>query len=566
MGFFRETRGHWLALLGIQLMFASGSLARAAGNSSSRCLVQSLDALVEQDFSQPLLSESKLSSGIASRRARVPEFRFIREEAQKRGLRVWLFGGTAAGYAHYVKWDLLREMGDTRFQPDRFDYDYTNIYRSTQDLDIVVDGNTQEAQAFQQALKEKFPYFMGSKAAAWEVRSLNDAHGDKGGLLGDFGFTNQHTDSNSTGMIELTDPPEGESVVRDIRDWKSSKPAFLKDVVQGRLTFYHSPNHSQTPRFKSGQNPPIFSVIRALTKAFQYDLKIDGKDLSVLQKEINEFDPKRDLSNPDAQRWIEKNGKKLFENAVDIESAWNTLEKLGLRKKLIAIKNNPQTQDSLAWWMSKEPLRSKPVGEGNGPTAEALGIQTVAHGTRSFLAYESINRSHMGAPNVFISRNHTAGEAAGATGEGLFTKRGTKGLLKGPWKAEITTRFAVDPKAREGTDFVVGFWPGEGEEIVFKNKAALRVIPESWQMSPVEYFKFLAEGERVNPEDKALLWKLKQKLSHLIVSAQVTAEDMNEIRLVVADQMKHPSFNRDVVITQWLTLQGAPLKKTLEET
>src|SRR4051812_5675746 len=50
----------------------------------------------------------RLSSEIASRRSRVPEFQFIREEAERRGLRVWLFGGTAASYSHYVKWDLQR--------------------------------------------------------------------------------------------------------------------------------------------------------------------------------------------------------------------------------------------------------------------------------------------------------------------------------------------------------------------------------------------------------------------------------------------------------------------------
>src|SRR5262249_46768242 len=157
-----------------------------------------------------------------ARRERVPEFQFIKEEAERRGLRVWLFGGTAAGYAHYVKWDVLRELGDVRFQPNRFDYDYTNIYRSTQDLDIVVDGSAQDAAAFEQELKSRFPHFLGSKAAGWEVRSIKEARGDKGGLLGDFGFMNQHTDSNSTGMVELTDPAKGEAVVRDIRDFDNN--------------------------------------------------------------------------------------------------------------------------------------------------------------------------------------------------------------------------------------------------------------------------------------------------------------------------------------------------------
>lgn len=108
---------------------------------------------------------------------RAPEFKFIRDEADRRGLRVWLFGGTAASFSHYVKWDVLREMGDPRFQLDRFDYDYTNIYRSTQDLDLVVDGREQDAQEFEQLLKIRFPYFFGSKAARWEVRSFRQASG-----------------------------------------------------------------------------------------------------------------------------------------------------------------------------------------------------------------------------------------------------------------------------------------------------------------------------------------------------------------------------------------------------
>ena len=54
--------------------------------------------------------------------------------------------------------------------------------------------------------------------------------------------------------------------------------------------------------------------------------------MAILQKEIQNFSD-RDLANPDAARWIEKNGKKLFQHAVDIEYAWDTLEKLGLRRQ-----------------------------------------------------------------------------------------------------------------------------------------------------------------------------------------------------------------------------------------
>ncbi len=538
----------FLGLMGITLGLSPSSLATP-----------------ESCFQKALRAE-KLKSEIASRRAEVPEFEFIREEAQRRGLRVWLFGGTAAGYSHYVKWDVLRELGDVRFQPNRFDYDYTNIYRSTQDLDIVVDGNAQDAQTFEQVLRTQFPYFLGSKAAGWEVRSIKEARGDKGGLLGDFGFMNQHTDSNSTGMVELTDPKPGESVIRDIRDWDNNKdPTFLKDVEEGRLTFYHSLKHSETPRFKSGQNPPIFSVIRALTKAFQYDLKINGEDLAILQREINQFDPRRDLANPDAARWIEKNGKKLFQHAVDLEYAWDTLEKLGLRKKLIAIKNDPGTQDSLAWWMNKEPLRIKPVGEGLGKTAESLGIKTVAHATKDFLAYESITRSHTGAPNVFVSRQNATGETADY-GEGFYTATGRKGAKE----TGITIRFDVDPKAREGTDFILRYDAAagkldEGEFVVWRNKDAIRVIPESLDMSPVEYFEFLADGKTIEQDDQAFLWKFKRRLNHSITSDRIPQKDMEEIRLIVLAQIKNNAPNRDVVIQEWLKIEGARLKKSPQE-
>jgi hypothetical protein len=117
---------------------------------------------------------------------------------------------------------------------------------------------------------------------------------------------------------------------------------------------------------------------------------------------VNQFNPRRDLSNPDAARWIEKNGKKLFQHAVDLEYAWNTF--------------------------------------------------------------------------------------------------------------------------REGTDFTLGQGStsgkvGEGTYVIWRNRSAIRVIPESLDMSPVGYFEFLAEGKSIGQDDQALLWKLKRRLDHSIADA-----------------------------------------------
>ncbi len=487
-------------------------------------------------------SLSELEHGIADRLKRVEEFKFIEQEAMKLGVRAWLFGGTAAGYAHYVKWDIQREKGDRRFQPDRFDYDYTNIYRSTQDLDIVIDGNAGQAEAFQKVLQEKYPHLQGSKNA-WEVRLLTQDMGDKQAILNNPDFLNQHTDSNSTGLIEITKPKTGESVVRDVRDWKAKQPHFLKDIHDGALHYYFSPLHETTKFAKEGRNPPILSAIRYLTKAFQYELQLRPEDLDKIKKVISDFDPTQAGQNSYVSNWVEKNGKKLIQNAVNIEYAVSTLDKLGLRKKLAAIKGNAGLVDSLAWWMNKEPLRSHSLGQGSGKTAKELGLDIVAHETNNFLAYESITRAHTGDANVLISRENAAGEGA-AYGDGFYTQVGREGARG----TGLTIRFHLDPNAREGADFARA---SHGEYIVVKNKNALKVIPESLNIGPVEYFEMLANNKNLSHGDRGILEKLKRRVGVKLKS--LTESDEQKILEIVKKRVASPAFAQSVFLSDWFT-------------
>jgi hypothetical protein len=488
----------------------------------------------------------ELEQGIADRLKRVEEFKFIEQEATKLGVKAYLFGGTAAGYAHYVKWDLQREKGDSRFQKDRFDYDYTNIYRSTQDLDIVIDGNPDQAQKLQQALQQKYPHLQGGKTA-WEVRLLTQDMGDKQAILNNPDFMNQHTDSNSTGMIEITKPRNGERVVRDVRDWNSKEPHFLKDVHDGMLHYYFSPLHETTKFAKEGRNPPILSAIRFLTKAFQYELKIRPEDLAQIKKVIQEFDPKRDTQNSYVANWIEKNGKKLIQNAVNIEYARDTLDQLGLREKLQLIKGNMGMVESLAWWMNKEPLRTQPLGQGKGKTAKELGLDIVAHETNNFLAYESITRAHTGDPNVLISRADTKGEVA-VHGDGFYTKTGKEGARG----TGLTIRFHLHSGAREGQDFT--YLPTL-DFVIVKNKAALKVIPESLNISPLEYFKMLAAGDKagLKSSDKGILEKLKRRLD--AQARALTDHELREIIEIIQSEIrKYSNPHQSAAIREWFSL------------
>lgn len=420
----------------------------------------------------PSMEVSELQTEVGNRLFRVEEFRFIAQEAEKLGLRAWIFGGTAAGYGHYVKWDLLREKGDTRYQPDRFDYDYINIYRSTQDIDIVVDGTAQQAKALQTILQHKYPHMQGKKSA-WELRLLRSAMGSNEALLNNPDFLMQHSDSNSTGMIELTKPPVYEARVRDLRDWNSKEPIFLKNLQSGQLHYYFSELHAKTSRARQGLNPPILSAIRYLTKAFQFELEISLDDLQKLQKVIAEFDPKKDITNTYVAFWIEKNGKKLIQNAANIEYATDIMDKLGLRKKLSEIKNNQNQWNSLAWWMNKEPLRTRPLGS-EGKTAQELFLEkgwakpgeplVVTHASREYSAYESIIQSHTGSANALISRAGVNAEST-AMKNGLYTAVGKIDAIGDRY---YPIRFLLHPQARLGSDFFLS-----DDHVVVQNKKAL---------------------------------------------------------------------------------------------
>ena len=503
------------------------------------------------------LNTAVLAKAIEENLTKVDEFRFIREEAAKLGIKdAYLFGGTASAFAHYVNWDLKRNHGDDRYQPFRFDYDYTNIFRSNQDLDIVIDGSEEQATKLQALLADKFPHFQGSKSS-WEVRLLRSDLKDKEAILNNPNFLNQHSDSNSTGLINLM---EGRETVKDVRDWKTGESQFIRDIAEGKLHLYFSDLHHTTKRFLEGKNPPIIFAIRALTKAIQYELELRPEDEAILRKVIKDFRPEnKNQLDPYVQTWIEKNGKKLIQNAVNIEYAWNLINGMGLRTKLMGFNGNKEDVDSLAWWMNKEPLRAKPLGnKTQGKTAQQFfqekklpmeeGKLVLAHETNSFLAYESITRAHTGEANVLISRDGAVSEAA-AFGDGFYTKVGRLGARG----TGLTIRFTLDPNAIEGVDFI-----SQDDFIIVKNKNAIRVIPESLDLSLPQIFELIAKDKEIQTNDLALFEKMKR--SRMNKAALLSEQDMNEIMNAIFENAKDDA-SAEKLLTLWLELPDAIRKK-----
>ena len=430
------------------------------------------------------ITSTELLSHVAQQISKTDELTFIRTEAEKMGVRAWIFGGTAASFLHYAKWELAQARGLLNLQTGRLDYHFTSIFRSTQDLDVVIDGTVEQVKKLQEIIIKKYPYLQGSKKA-WEVRSLRMPLGSPGGfykeaLLDDPNFSNQNTDSNSIAMVEITQSQE--PIVRDLRSWNSPHGLFMEDALKNKISYLRNPKHYDTARARLGQNPEILSALRLLVKAFQYDLSVDSKTYLDLKKVIDEFDL-HDISNSAALKRLNDTAAKLILHSNNIEYAINMLDRLGLRQKLISMNLKGDGTNDASYWLNKEPLRSYGPDElprytsgklknydftPTGKTAKDLKISIVAHETRNILAFESIIRSHSGEPNVLISREGFQGESA-IYFDGFYTKIGRYGATS----SGITIRFQVDPMAREGVDFIK-----QDDYVIFLNKRSLTVIPE----------------------------------------------------------------------------------------
>jgi len=490
-----------------------------------------------QNARRPLQEKFSFVRELVDRTRRVPELKMIQEWGDQNGIRIWLGGGSATGIAAYFSEEHHTAPRDFI----SFPYEYYEIYRSTQDLDLVIDGNEEQAVLFENFLKSNFSYLQGSKQL-WEVRLMRDSRGTgtgkKDALLGS-DFLDQNSDSYSTGVLELTTPPKEESPVRDLFEWDAKNPQYLRDLLERKVSFYRNAAHGTTWRAQQGYNPEIISVIRTFTKAFQYDAKIRKECISDLKAVIKEFNEDTKLSE-DAIRYIKNNGLKLFQHARDVERAWNELEHYGLRKKLIgfAKKNNLPELEIL---LNREPLRSYPLGTlpliqakdikipnyiASEKTAAELEINIVSHETKDFLAYENITMSRKQKPNFFQSRNGYPGENA-KLGDGTYTRRG----LEGAAGTKLTVRSKVNPDAIEGRDFYIS-----GDYVIFRNAAAITRIPEEHKVTNfIEFLRFIST-QKITPTDQGVIRKLELKFT--FTKALLNESEKKEILTEIQNEIK----------------------------
>ncbi|MBF0314431.1 MAG: hypothetical protein HQK52_13520 [Oligoflexia bacterium] len=461
-----------------------------------------------------------LRKEIDQRLLRVQEFALLKDIVSKRPqANLYLFGGTAAAFAHYVRWDVEREQQRAPYFDSRFDYDLSSIYKSNQDLDLVIDAPDSETFA---EIKAEIESYLKEAAAVYklDIRPLSDFKENED-------FLRQNNDTNSIGLINMRG---GENVVTDVK--KGS--LFLNDVAKGSIHYLYDPkNHQTTSRFKEGINPPIISAIRLLNKAIQYDLEIPTESINSLKEVIDSFIPEAAV-NQYVAYWINKNGLKLTQNAQDLEKAYELLEHLKLKEKLKHYGDitGDNGQHDLALWMNKEPLRSQkrslekfPCPQSNR-ASELFKNQfpqespiILSHETNSFDAYASITNSRLGLPNAFISRDRYAGERA-AYGDGLYTKLG----LQGGTGSGITIRFSLHPNACEGSDFKV-----VGSGILVLNRDAISLLQEDTAIDIKDFIMQKIQNKEVfDHTNLAFNYKAMKRALSNINNKIFQASDLNQ--------------------------------------
>lgn len=228
------------------------------------------------------------------------------------------------------------------------------------------------------------------------------------------------------------------------------------------------------PRLDPHQDLTVFHLIQDLNRLFQTDFTMTPKEFERIKIQVDRLSFSDDLKSPEAERWVEENGKKLIQQALDMEKVWDILEELGLRQKLLALYGNTQSIGSMAWWMNKEPLRSRPLGR-EGVTAKELGLVLVSHETGDLAAYKSILRPPSGKPNALVSRRRFPGEMAKIF-DGFYTCAGDRRGRGGDGKVVY---MRVNPNAREGSDFILTM-----NAVIWLNRNALTLIPEGQVLPP----------------------------------------------------------------------------------
>ncbi len=421
------------------------------------------------------LTLEEFKDAVLKHRTDIKEFTEIKEIAESLGLRVFIVGGLASSYARYISLDLKRlKNTESDIEPSRFGYFWEQVFFPTQDIDLAIsrnDGAEETEQNISDFKARVSAAFSETKVDIFVLKKSLPARPALLDLSSD--FQKQNTDSVSTGLIELTSNNE-------LKDLRFSDERFFTSFINESISLHIDPDHASTEKAKNKNNPEFIAVLRLLINANRYGLDIDPASLEIVKKNIQNF--KASDLNEYSQKWIRSNAKKLIQQSIDLEKSYDLLKSTGLDKLLLQIDKNENEVGSLAWLLTREPLRTNPKNIsftnkrifGKSKTAGELGIEIVTHETPTYEVFRQILFSFNSKPNAFISKK-SAGQNA-KYGEGFYTKKGEWGGLDGDG---FHIQMKLEQNAVQNIDFDIF----DDSIVLIYNKDKVKVLPPEWKQN-----------------------------------------------------------------------------------
>lgn len=394
----------------------------------------------------------------------IPEFAHLADEAERRGVRLYLFGGAATGMAFRVRNQLWQEQGLRTFCRALTSLSFGSLFLPGQDIDVVLRGTKAAVEGFAHWLRTHFP------KETWDVWTWDRTPGFPKHLKGNSALLLQHTDDWSTVLFELT-AKDARRAVSDFRAPRRSGKPFLEALLENRIRFLWSERHGETPRAVEGLNPPWIAAIRFLVHRYQFGLDTDAESDARVRAVVRDFVDGSAPEHDYVREWLAIHAPNILRRALDADAADRFLETTGLRGALLRPGTLALMPEEASDWIARRalPRRDNPAARvlrNPRRAADIPGLHAVTHVTTDVVALLSLLRTGDGRPNFLVptardtSANQAGHRVLGEGGESLaaIARRGpivwvTAGETAVAGAKGFAVTFDVDPEALEGRDF-----------------------------------------------------------------------------------------------------------------
>lgn len=420
---------------------------------------------------QAEVTSATIEQGITANLNRILVLSEIKKYAERQGFRVWLTSESALALASYTKWHQLTLQGVYPWSARRYQYDFFEIFRTTDQMFLVTDGNNNQVVQLESYLERNY-HGLFSSTHPWNIRAQNAKP--------------NVTSSAENILVELTGSQQ-------INGQAST------DIAQDTSHFVQIERLETLP-----QAQPLKLLVQYLYITFKFGLRIPPTDLTRITAFIARLDTNQIKTSPELIT-IEEAFIQVIQNALNAPELFEFFQSSGLKEKILKFSREPLMAETfpghLRFWFEKSfVVKSFPLGTLNnsGVTPDPAHIipPLFSHDVRgssrdSYKIFESITANPSGQPNLLT------------TTSSAYMSEGLKGVTSETGRFSVFVQMHPVPGAVWGRD-VIDSNNGARSPLMM-NAAAFRVAkPEdNINLRPLEILNLVRSKENFKEPETA---------------------------------------------------------------